>query len=78
MNPADMRCLLATSLIALLASLAFAATPASAVETGVNETMHQNLPVGKTASGLGAEMECAMSVDAASARAQIVGRIATL
>jgi Cellulase (glycosyl hydrolase family 5) len=55
MNPADMRCLLATSLIALLASLAFAAAPASAVETGVNETMHQNLPVGKTASDLGAD-----------------------
>jgi Cellulase (glycosyl hydrolase family 5) len=48
-----MRSLLAT--VVLLASLAFAAAPASAVETGVNETMHQSLPVGKTASDLGAD-----------------------
>jgi hypothetical protein len=54
MNTADMRCLLAT-ILTLFAALAFAATPAAAVETGVNETMHQNLPVGATASDLGAD-----------------------
>jgi hypothetical protein len=49
-----MRSLAATFLITLAAAVAVAA-PASAVETGVNETMNQNLPVGATAQGLGAD-----------------------
>src|SRR5215211_2545200 len=39
----------------LLAALAFSAAPASAVETGVNETLSQTLPVGGTAADLGAD-----------------------
>jgi hypothetical protein len=49
-----MRLLLRTLPLAVLASLAFAA-PAPAVETGVNETMEQTLPVGDTAAQLGAD-----------------------
>jgi len=50
-----MRSTLATAFLALLAALAFAAVPASAVETGVNETMSQTLPVGETAGRLGSD-----------------------
>jgi hypothetical protein len=50
-----MRSHLATLLLTLLAALAFAAAPASAVETGVNETMAQNVPLGRTAGDLGAD-----------------------
>jgi hypothetical protein len=49
-----MRLLLRTLPLAVLASLAVAA-PAPAVETGVNETMDQSLPVGDTAAQLGAD-----------------------
>jgi hypothetical protein len=49
-----MRLLLRTLPLALLAWLALAA-PAPAVETGVNETMEQTLPVGDTAAQLGAD-----------------------
>src|SRR5687768_16714552 len=50
-----MRSLAATFLLTVAAAFAVAAAPASAVETGVNETMNQNLPVGATAQGLGAD-----------------------
>jgi hypothetical protein len=46
--------LLRTLPLAVLASLVLA-TPAPAVETGVNETMEQTLPVGDTAAQLGAD-----------------------
>lgn len=49
-----MRSLAATFLLTVAAALAVAA-PASAVETGVNETMSQNLPLGQTAQSLGAD-----------------------
>jgi Cellulase (glycosyl hydrolase family 5) len=49
-----MRPLLRTLPLALLATLAFA-SPAAAVETGVNETMGQTLPVGSTSAELGAD-----------------------
>jgi polysaccharide biosynthesis protein PslG len=49
-----MRLLLRSVPLALLASLALAA-PAPAVETGVNETMYQTLPLGQTAADLGAD-----------------------
>ncbi|MGI8781893.1 MAG: hypothetical protein ACR2L8_17300 [Solirubrobacteraceae bacterium] len=42
-------------LLALLAAFTLTAAPASAVETGVNETMDQNLPLGRTAQDLGAD-----------------------
>ena len=45
----------ATLLTTVAACFAFAAAPASAVETGVNETMSQNLPLGQTAQRLGAD-----------------------
>src|SRR5215212_8002898 len=48
-----MRTLLA-SLVAALACAA-AATPARAVETGVNEMLHQRVPTGKKASALRAD-----------------------
>src|SRR5215204_3279315 len=50
-----MRSLLATFLLTLTAVLGVAAAPASAVETGVNETMNQNVPLGQTAQHLGAD-----------------------
>ncbi len=49
-----MRSYPAALFLILLAALAFA-PPAAAVETGVNETMDQNLPLGKTAGDLGAD-----------------------
>jgi hypothetical protein len=48
-----MRSLLVTTLLALACACACAA-PASAVETGVNETLGQTRPTGQTASQLGA------------------------
>jgi hypothetical protein len=53
MNRADMRCLL-TSILIALAALACAATPAAAVETGINQTIKQTKPTAATASQLGA------------------------
>jgi len=50
-----MRSLLVPLLLVLLAAPAVAAPPASAVETGINETMAQNLPLGRTAGDLGAD-----------------------
>jgi Big-like domain-containing protein len=50
-----MRSHLLKLLPALVAAFALAAAPASAVETGVNETMDQNVPLGETAAGLGAD-----------------------
>jgi hypothetical protein len=55
MTDAVMRSSLLAALLAALAALALAAAPASAVETGVNETMDQNLPLGRTAQDLGAD-----------------------
>ena len=49
-----MRFPLATFLLSLLAAFALAATPASAVQTGVNETLGQTRPTAQTASELGA------------------------
>jgi polysaccharide biosynthesis protein PslG len=49
-----MRSLLRTLPLALLATLAFA-PPAPAVETGVNETMGETIPIGSGAAGLGAD-----------------------
>jgi hypothetical protein len=49
-----MRTLVRSLPLAVLASIALAA-PAPAVETGVNETMSQTLPVGQTAAELGAD-----------------------
>ena len=43
-----------TFLLALVTGFALAAAPASAVETGVNETFKQTRPTGPTAAGLGA------------------------
>ena len=50
-----MRSQLATFAVALLAAFALAAAPAAAVETGVNETMNQNIPLAATAGELGAD-----------------------
>ena len=49
-----MRSTLARFLLALLAAFVLTAAPAAAVETGVNETLHQTLPTAQTASDLGA------------------------
>jgi Bacterial Ig domain len=49
-----MRSLLVTTMLTLACACAWAA-PASAVETGVNETMGQNVPLGQTAAGIGAD-----------------------
>ena len=50
-----MRSRLTAFLLTLAAASAVAAAPAYAVETGVNETMNQTLPVGQTAGDLGAD-----------------------
>jgi hypothetical protein len=55
MTYATMRRPLARSLLPLLAALALAAAPASAVETGVNETLGQTRPTAQSASDLGAQ-----------------------
>ncbi len=49
-----MRSTLARFLFALLAAFVLTAAPAAAVETGVNETLHQTQPTAQTASDLGA------------------------
>jgi hypothetical protein len=55
MTKGAMRSHLAALLLTLAAAFAVATAPASAVETGVNETMSQTLPVGPTAADLGAD-----------------------
>jgi hypothetical protein len=50
-----MRSHFAAFLLTLATAFTLAAAPASAVETGVNETMNQSLPIGDAAGDLGAD-----------------------